>query len=406
VKASCPGQTDFVWRIVLMFGAVPGLLTIYFRTQITESPRYTAVTAQNVAQAEVDIHNMLEGRPLDEVVDVKVEEVKVIEPILTAREFFWTYKWQLLGTSMCWFFLDIAFYSQTLFQKDVFVQVGFTPQAINMYALEELSLTSKAQAIVALGSTIPGYWCTVFTVDYIGRKPIQLMGFFMMTGFMLALCLAYHRLLDPNTPSNVYLSHRQPDARNGWIAMYCLAFFFANFGPNSTTFIYPAELYPTAWKSTGHGFSAACGKAGAIVGAFGFLYASSPKRGDTTYSFPCTKAAYDFSYDPALLVKKSDLTSTGSCIEKNNCPTGRTDPGFGKGYCDQCTPGVKSGCYPYGIGLIASLGVLAATNACGFFLTFLLPETNQRSLEELNASPETTESVKELKSNVNGSDEL
>jgi PHS family inorganic phosphate transporter-like MFS transporter len=105
-----------------MFGAVPGLLTIYFRTQITESPRYTAVTAQNVAQAEVDIHNMLEGRPLDEVVDVKVEEVKVIEPILTAREFFWTYKWQLLGTSMCWFFLDIAFYSQTLFQKGFFLK--------------------------------------------------------------------------------------------------------------------------------------------------------------------------------------------------------------------------------------------------------------------------------------------
>ena len=50
-------------------------------------------------------------------------------------------------------------------------------------------------------------------------------------------------------------------------------FFFSNFGPNATTFILPAELFPTAWKSTAHGICAASGKAGAIVGAFGFLYA-------------------------------------------------------------------------------------------------------------------------------------
>jgi MFS transporter, PHS family, inorganic phosphate transporter len=47
--------------------------------------------------------------------------------------------------------------------------------------------------------------------------------------------------------------------------LFCLANFFQNFGPNVTTFIIPGEVFPTRYRSTGHGFSAACGKLGAIV---------------------------------------------------------------------------------------------------------------------------------------------
>jgi MFS transporter, PHS family, inorganic phosphate transporter len=47
--------------------------------------------------------------------------------------------------------------------------------------------------------------------------------------------------------------------------LYCLANFFQNFGPNVTTFVIPGEVFPTRYRATGHGFSAACGKLGAIV---------------------------------------------------------------------------------------------------------------------------------------------
>jgi PHS family inorganic phosphate transporter-like MFS transporter len=47
--------------------------------------------------------------------------------------------------------------------------------------------------------------------------------------------------------------------------LFCLANFFQNFGPNVTTFVIPGEVFPTRYRSTGHGFSAACGKLGAIV---------------------------------------------------------------------------------------------------------------------------------------------
>ncbi|KAJ1908645.1 hypothetical protein IWQ60_011604, partial [Tieghemiomyces parasiticus] len=43
-----------------------------------------------------------------------------------------------------------------------------------------------------------------------------------------------------------------------------------NFGPNTTTFIYPSEVFPTRFRTTSHGLSAASGKLGAIVAQAGF----------------------------------------------------------------------------------------------------------------------------------------
>ena len=53
--------------------------------------------------------------------------------------------------------------------------------------------------------------------------------------------------------------------RGAFIFLYCLANFFSNFGPNTTTFIVPGEVFPTRYRSTCHGISAASGKLGAIV---------------------------------------------------------------------------------------------------------------------------------------------
>merc|ERR1719183_3032988 len=54
------------------------------------------------------------------------------------------------------------------------------------------------------------------------------------------------------------------------ITIYGLTYFFSNFGPNSTTFILPSETFPYEVRTTLNGFSAACGKAGAVVGSAAF----------------------------------------------------------------------------------------------------------------------------------------
>ena len=87
------------------------------------------------------------------------------------------------------------------------------------------------------------------------RYLIQLLGFFMMSVFMLIMGVMYENLKDHNHAL--------------FALFYALTFFFANFGPNSTTFVLPAELFPTRVRSTCHAISAASGKAGAIVAAYG-----------------------------------------------------------------------------------------------------------------------------------------
>ena len=54
--------------------------------------------------------------------------------------------------------------------------------------------------------------------------------------------------------------------------MYFLSSFFNQFGPNSVTFLVAAEVYPTAVRATAHGFSAACGKLGALTAAVLYNY--------------------------------------------------------------------------------------------------------------------------------------
>ena len=376
LRLSNPPENDYTWRVVLAFSAIPAAATMYFRLHMAETPRFTLHVLKNAAAMTNDMSHMLEGEEeaFDQV--VSKEQEYIAEEVIPLSVFIHRYGFHLTGAALSWFFLDVGFYSQSLFQKDVFLQVGFIPPANRMNALTESMVTAKAQSLIALGSTIPGYWVTVFTVDILGRKSIQIGGFIAMTAFMAAMSGTYEQLLNPNTNRYEGLSPNQPMMRNGWITMYAFTFFFANWGPNSTTYIVPAELFPTQWKATGHGFCAAVGKAGAIIGAFGFLFAAQPHRNETTWSFPCDRDS-DFY-----------LGSNGErlgCKVKNACPTGRvvtsTDV---PGLCDFCDPKILSGCAPFGLGVQGSLGILAAINFIGLLTSFMIPETMGKTLEELN----------------------
>lgn len=73
-------------------------------------------------------------------------------------------------------------------------------------------------------------------------------GFFILTIIFAVLGLGFHTI-----------------SNNGLVVLVCLANFFCGFGPNSTTFVIPGEIFPTRYRSIGHGISAASGKIGAII---------------------------------------------------------------------------------------------------------------------------------------------
>ncbi|KAM0014065.1 putative ABC-type phosphate transporter [Helianthus debilis subsp. tardiflorus] len=126
-----------------------------------------------------------------------------------------------------------------------------------------------------------------------GRFVIQLMEFFFMIVFMFVLAIPYYQ----------WTKHEN---RIGFVVI---------------------RIFPAGLHSTCHGISAAAGKAGTIVLAYGFLYASK-------------------STDP----KKTDVS------------------------------------YPTGIGIRYILIILDVVDALLF--TFLVPEPNGKSLEEMSGENE------------------
>ena len=55
-----------------------------------------------------------------------------------------------------------------------------------------------------------------------------------------------------------------------FLVLFGISYFFAEFGPNTTTFILPTEVFPTSARTTGHGIAAGFAKVGAFIGVFLF----------------------------------------------------------------------------------------------------------------------------------------
>jgi PHS family inorganic phosphate transporter-like MFS transporter len=91
----------------------------------------------------------------------------------------------------------------------------------------------------------------VWLMDRVGRKRIQWQGF-------LVMALAFGGIwLIPGAVKNTAV----------FLGLFAISYFFIEFGPNETTFVFPSEVFPTSIRGMGDGISAAGGKFGAFLGA-------------------------------------------------------------------------------------------------------------------------------------------
>ena len=72
-----------------------------------------------------------------------------------------------------------------------------------------------------------------------------------------------------------------------FLLLFGATYFFAEFGPNTTTFVYPAEIFPVRVRTTSHGIAAAAGKIGAFIGTYA-LTALLPAIGLAVRRLPST----------------------------------------------------------------------------------------------------------------------
>jgi len=225
---------------MLGLGAIPAASVIYLRRKIRETPRYTlgvrgdeAATAQTVEWMTGEhpaVGSNGNSHPQGNGNGVRAK--------LTSKPFLL----RLIGTAGSWFLLDIAFYGNSV-SSPLILKLLQPKGTLLDHTLISLSIFAIA--------AFPGYWLAVFLMDRIGRKRIQWQGFTVMAAAFALIWL----LPDGATAVGVFLP------------LFAISYFFIEFGPNMTTFVYPSEIFPTSVRGTGDGISAAAGKTGGFLGA-------------------------------------------------------------------------------------------------------------------------------------------
>jgi MFS family permease len=229
---------DIIWRILVAFGAVPALAVYWQRRNLKETPRYLAAAAQiedeegrltraghfNEKQHSVSFWDGFQRLLKDDKLLIR-----------------------LVGASAAWFLMDAAYYGNTVSSPMVLSALE------SDHTLLQKTLTQLGVFAVF---AVPGYVLAVLLMDRAGRKTIQILGFVMMAIAFAILALV------PGLQQEV----------KPFLLIYGLSYFFTEFGPNSTTFVYPSEIFPVRVRTTAHGIAAAMGKLGGFLGVFIFPY--------------------------------------------------------------------------------------------------------------------------------------
>ncbi|KAF2649586.1 inorganic phosphate transporter 1-4 /Pi cotransporter [Lophiostoma macrostomum CBS 122681] len=316
---SCIRAVDRLWRLVVGIGIIPAVIALAFRFTIPESPRYKLDVLRNGKAVIEDTQDYYGGPQVDaeggemdmlgadhvarsatrlsfsssdiapdQVIDSDGEDDAVaageytrdsspqtmqlhptdpmfVPPLASrkdARRYFidegnWLY---LLGTSLSWFFLDFAFYGLGLSSPEIVRHIWKDPKFDTRFVYDSLHDNSLELLImISIGATIGGA-AMIKVIKYASPKVIQFWGFVALFALFVVTGAAWPRLLGNATYSV------------GLIVLYVLCQIAFNLGPNVTTFIIPAEIFPTRYRCTCHGISAAAGKFGSWIAQIFLAY--------------------------------------------------------------------------------------------------------------------------------------
>ncbi|KAK5950730.1 hypothetical protein OHC33_008113 [Knufia fluminis] len=310
---------DQMWRWIIGIGVLPGVIGVLFRVAIPETPRFLLDIEDDPIKAEFDATELFG----DNISDTELEEAawdvsargsavsgsRTDEAALTAQaewtvgavptvtlnsnwttskrdiiQYFWKERnWiTLAGTMLAWLLLDFAFYGIGISSPKFLAKTwgsldieGSTPfwktsddPAVSVFDMF-FNTSVHALLILNLGSFIGGV-LMISLASRINRVSLQKYGFLALAALFITLGTMFMTTHKEGAPA---------------IVLYIIGQLFFNFGPNSTTYILPAELFPTRYRGTCHGLSAGAGKLGSIlVQVFSTYYrlgSSTPGNAET-----------------------------------------------------------------------------------------------------------------------------
>jgi MFS family permease len=248
--------SEQAWRFMLGFATIPAVIIMLLRFTVPESARWCLEKGRHTQAAHI-IGKMVPHKR-DEIHALAAEAHRFYADIKTkehqlASLFKPRYIRNTVLSSVPWFLMDIATYGIGIFTPIILGAMAFSGHGLNTIASDFKATEGAAFLDIFLAL---GFLLNILLIEKWGRIKLQLFGFGGMAIGLLVLAVS--SILPAGHALSMFLLF------SGFTIFNLLM----NMGPNATTFILPAELYPTKMRATGHGFAAAIGKIGAAVGIF------------------------------------------------------------------------------------------------------------------------------------------
>jgi len=223
--------TQYTFRVSFGIAAISILYFLYLRV----------FKMKNVDQ------NLKASRQRGNVTGYDVQSLKIV------MNHYWH---RLLATSLCWFCNDFPFYGNQIF-RNVFLSL--------VTSSENQVMTLWLYNLINVGCELVGYYLAALLMDhkFYGRKRMQAVGFIMSFLLFIIAAAIFPQL------------NQKGAGGHAFEFIYFFSSFWIQFGPNSTTFLLAAEVYPAPVRATAHGLSAAVGKLGALTATVLYNYIDS-----------------------------------------------------------------------------------------------------------------------------------
>lgn len=221
------------WRLMMASSLLPSVLLLGLRLHIPESIKWL----------QQDNPKNMDGATADRVVEREIKKT-YYKKILSKRFIRTT-----LLLSGAWFCFDVSAFSIALFSPFIIMHLHlFTGGDFITTVMQSLKSALCIQLIFSLGA-FAGIWA----IGYFKSIALQKVGFLFCFVGLLILCLSHIVSIPFVNYMFIYIG-------------FFVFNFFAGFGPDITTYLLPAELYPIEVRATGHGFCTGIAKLGAFLG--------------------------------------------------------------------------------------------------------------------------------------------
>ena len=217
------------FRIILGLGALPALIVLLLCRAQPESDEFERVKQQRSTVAQDGSGGAAAGHNVFRAAARHPEHWR-----------------RLVGTAIGWFLFDVLTYGTTINQPDIVDAV---------FGKNDTLWANCEQNLLVSSFNIPTLVLAIAMLKCMGTKRLQVWGFIAIGVVSLLFVV-------------VTIYDREDSALN--FAMLCLLISALAWGPNVTTYVLPAEVFPTEVRSSFFGVSAAMGKVGALIGGATF----------------------------------------------------------------------------------------------------------------------------------------